>query len=499
MPRHDFARDRRGAVSVLFAGAAVPIIGIMGLSIDYTFLNEARTQMAIAADTAAISATRIASNEFVQPLPTWQSDAVTNGTQWYAVQLSAIRGASSNAPSVSVTRSGTVFTTSVGYSGNVPTHFARMFGFNNFAVSGTSVASVSIDAYVNITMLLDNSSSMLIGATTNDVNTMDTITACSPEVMGSAQSMSAWTGPTPSACTKTYAATTGVSYASSNLAPTAGKVPTGAPCGFACHWSTNKQVIPNTTTPDYTQYDYYALASNPTKYGSVAAAAPALRFSVVQAAAANVIDTMNSNEVIANQFGIAVYTFGNSLTRVYPAAPLEAGYDLTADSGGAQAAVTSIVQPVVANNGDTDFPDSLQTLATTDLTAGGDGSTAAKPKKDLIIVTDGIMDYTPSGGSRTLGPFTGAALTQCNYVKNMGIAIYVLYTPYTPLPYNPFYVSNIATYINTPPTPNATISALQACASSTSNYYEADIASQITTGLNALLKAAVSSPARINS
>ncbi len=499
MQRHDMSFDRRGAVSVLFAGAAVPIVGLLGLAIDYTFLNQARTQMALAADTAAISATRLASSEFVEPVTTWQSDGQTNGQQWYTAQLGSLHGASSPTPNVTVNRVGTTFTATVPYTGTVPTHFAALFGVPDFYISGKSVASISINAYVNITLLIDNSSSMLIGATTNDVNTLQEITGCSPESMTSNQGTSAWSGPTtPTTCPSTYAKTTGVSY---NVgAPTAGAAPVAAPCGFACHWSNDNQLLPGTTKPDYTQWDYYGLAQNPTKYGAVSGySAPALRESVVLSAASTVVQTMSTDEVLANQFGLAVYTFGNSLVKQYPTTTAEAGYDLSTDAGGAQTVINAIVQPVVDNNGDTDFPDSMTTLAS-DLTAGGDGSTSTSPKKDVFIVTDGILDYTPSGGSRTLGPFnTAAATAACTAMKNKSIGVYVLYTPYTPLPYNPYYVSNIATYINNPPTPNDVIQALQKCASSPSNYYEADIPSQITTGLNSLLKAAISSPAKINS
>jgi hypothetical protein len=506
MPRHYLARDLRGSVSILFAGAAVPIVGMLGLAIDYTFLNQARTQMALAADTAAISSVRLASSEFVQPVTTWQSDAVANGGQWYTVQLGSLRGAKAGTTTVSVARSGTTFTSSVVYAGTVPTHFARMFGIDDFNIAGTSVASINIDAYVNITLLLDNSSSMLIGSTTADVNTMQSITACSPESMTSGQNTSAWTGPTtPATCPTTYTKTAGINTYNEGP-PKAGSAPVAAACGFACHWSSNNQTVNGKA--DYTQYDYYALSQNPTKYGAIAATAPTLRFAVVQSAAAAVIQTMAADEVLTDQFGLSVFTFAsppnststNPLTPIYPTTAGQVGYDLSTDAAGAQTAVTGIVQPVVANSGDTDFPDAMSTLATNDLTTAGDGSSLTSPKKDLIIVTDGILDYTPVGGSRIYGPFSStAAVAGCNAVKKLGVQIYVLYTPYTPLPYNPFYVSNIAQYISNPPTPNETITALQACASATSNYFEADIPSQITTGLNSLLKAAISSPARINS
>lgn len=502
MDRAQLVKDSRGAVSVLFAGAAVPIVGLLGLAIDYSFFTQARTQMQLAADGAALNAARLAASEFVQPVTSWQTDAQTNGVDWFSMQLSALREASANTPSVSVGRSGTTFTSSVTYTGTVPTHFAKLFGYNSFGVRGAAGAQIAINAYVNITLLLDNSSSMLIGSSTADINTLQAITGCSPESMTSNQTTSAWTGPaTPSSCPSTIAKVSGDSYNVS--APSAGHAPFAAPCGFACHWSQDNQTANG--RPDYTQYDYYALARNPSIGPVTGYTKPMLRYDVVQSAALNVISTMNSQETssgIANQFGVAVYTFNNSIAKVYPplASGAEAGYDLGTDSNSAQTAVGAIVPPVVSNDGDTNFSGALNSLASTYMTAAGDGSSSASPKKALFIVTDGIQDYTPSGGSRTLGPVSDStSIAACNRVKAMGINVYVLYTPYTPLPYNPFYVSNIATYVNNPPTPNDTIQALQNCASNPSNYYEADLPNQIATGLNALLQAAISSPVRISS
>jgi hypothetical protein len=295
--------------------------------------------------------------------------------------------------------------------------------------------------------------------------------------------MSAWTGPTPTACTSATGKVTAASY---------------APCGFACHWSA--------TSPDY----YYLARNNPmgmvpagTKPQPPNTPAVTLRFDVVQSASAAVINQMADplNEVIPDQFGLTVFEFNSALTKVYPAPALnlEAGYDLNSDANSGLAAVQAITTPVVVNNGDTDFPDSLQSVSSL-LSAGGDGSTAASPRKNLFIVTDGIQDYSTRQVGSTLGPMnTTAALAACNKIKAMGITIYVLYTPYTPLPYNPFYVSNVNQFVVTPPTPNEISTALQQCASSASDFYEADVPSQIQTGLETLLKAAIKSPARITS
>ena len=469
-------RDRQGAVSIMFAGAAVPLIGLLGLAIDYAFVTQASTQLRLAAETAAISSIKIASNEFANQgaSSNYQADGQTNGLQWFQEQAGGIPDASVKSYTVAVNRNVTQFTSQVTYTASVPTFFSSIMGYTHFNIGGSTGATITLNDYINIAMLLDNSSSMLIGATTTDINTMQSITPCSAESSNSQQGMGAWTGPTPTGCTTTY--TWVASGSPSPGTPTAGKAAVAAPCGFACHWSNDNQTYKG--NPDYTQYDYFYLARNP----PTGVTKPTLRFDVVQSATAQVIQAMASSEVIPNQFGLSVFEFNSALTKVYPGplTGIEAGYDLQGDSGSGLTAVTNITTPVVSNNGDTDFPDAMTTLAT-QLTAGGDGSSSVSPRKNLFIVTDGIQDY----GSRTLGdtegPFSNAAaIAACNKITSMGIAIYVLYTPYTPLPYNPYYVSNINQYVTSPPAPTDVVTALQNCSSSpNSNVYEADSPAQI--------------------
>lgn len=506
MSRKSLLKNSQAAVSVLFAAAAAPTIGLIGISIDIAILTEAKMQMALAADTAALNAVELGSQEAAAGNKSWITDGETNGTQWFQAQVGGSKdkknkqitdlrsGFSANAPTVSLANTGTVYTATVNYSGYVPTLFASMFGLTQLNVAGVSSATVALNSYVNIALLLDNSSSMLIGATTSDINTLQTMSACSPEGITSGQGTGAWTGPATT-CPTTFPPSAGAKASGMYVGggPISGKSPPTANCGFACHWSNDNQTLPN-GQPDYTMYDYYALARNPAIGAYPNTAAPALRFDVVQSAVAQVISTMESSEVIADQFGLGVFMFNSALTQVYPGSG-EASTDLTDGA----TAVQNITTPVVVNNGDTNFPGAMTSL-TSILTASGDGSTSATPRKNLFIVTDGIQDYGSRVVGDTEGPFSNtSAVAACNAIKAMGIAIYVLYTPYTPLPYNPYYASNINQFVTTPPTPNKISQALQACASTPANFFEADVPSQITTGLQQLLKAAVRSPARISS
>jgi hypothetical protein len=513
MQRPNLRRDRSGAVSVLFATAAVPLIGCLGLAIDFAFVTQARQQLVVAADTAVLSAIKTSANQFLAKDSAFLAEGTTNGTQWFTAQLGSLRGASNDAPTVSVQQNGVKFSGSVTYKGHIPAHFAQIFGFKNFDVSGTSTASIQLNAYVNNYLFLDNSGSMLIGASTSDVNLLQSITACSPESGNSQQGTSAWTGPeTPAkGCPQTITPPIGGSLSVTSYSPglpVKGQM-IAAACGFACHFSADNQTT-KTGVQDLTQYDYYRLArcpaDSPTYSGSNTAnntnpigancngVGPQLRFDVVQDAAAVVVQQMINDEVMPNQFGLGVFEFNSALQQIYPTSG-----DSSTDLASGETAVTKITTPTVPNGGNTDFPDSLTSL-TNLIGKGGDGSSPSSPRKNVFIVTDGLQDYSGRTVGDTMGPFSNsAAQAACTALKSNGVSIYILYTPYTALPFNPFYQSNINQFVASPPTPNQIVQALDACASSPNNVYEADIPAQIVAGLTQLLQAAINKPAQINS
>ena len=168
------------------------------------------------------------------------------------------------------------FSSTVRYAGTVNSYLGAFFGFPSYSIGGSASAVIS-NSYVEVVMLLDNSSSMLIGATTADIVALEQATPCSAQAAGANQGMSAysWTytnnfgynnGNTAPPITGTngacYSSYTGAAAAcfyvptaiASQLTPS-GKCKTGgdashtpqAPCAFACHVSS-------------TNNDYYGLA-----------------------------------------------------------------------------------------------------------------------------------------------------------------------------------------------------------------------------------------------
>jgi hypothetical protein len=141
----------------------------------------------------------------------------------------------------------------------------------------------------------------------------------------------------------------------------------------------------------------------------------------------------------------------------------------------------------------------------------------------MFIITDGISDW-PVNGSQVVGPIDQLVAAPCQQLKNQGFTIYVLYTPYWPLPtwtysYGVQPASPAGTYPsgltlqnyvteNDPttfpnynpnlPAPDTPVqAALRACASDPSYFYTATNQSDITAALNSMLSSALNSAARV--
>ncbi len=78
--------------------------------------------------------------------------------------------------SVAVTQAGTTFNSTVTYTASYKTALAPVLGVKTLALGGVSAASMSINPYVDIQVLMDASASMLIAATATDIANMQTLT-----------------------------------------------------------------------------------------------------------------------------------------------------------------------------------------------------------------------------------------------------------------------------------------------------------------------------------
>ncbi len=449
---------------MMFGLAAIPLFGLVALAVNFGFATQAKSQVTLAADTASMQATVTAANAYRggATLANAILAGQNAGQAWFSVQAGTVLDSTvSSLPTVAVTYNSGTFTATVTYNVVMKTFFAPMFGTGGVAESGMSQAVITLATFVDITFLLDNSSSMTIASTAAGITALEGAT---PVYKG--QYPPALVGTPPG--------------------PPSGAFPPLQPCAFACHWTSK----PGTAADGLAQFtdDFYGVARQ---------ANIQLRSDVLQSATATAIGTMQSLELIANQnqFGIGIYTFGSALSQIYP--PAGSGLTSSLDLADALPAVQAMTTPVTNDAANTNFggPGGAMAQLTALLPAGGDGSTAAASKQALIIVTDGMEDWNDRSVPGNKGPFNNA---DCAAAKAKGITVYVLYTTYSDDPSVLLY-DNIALKPYLDSTSLATdgmVPQLTACASAPTDFIQATDANGIASAFNILLQTALSAPGR---
>ena len=531
------------------------MIGLVGVAVDFGIWNQTNSALSVAANVAAISAVRIAANAQVANDTSAATEGIAAGDQYFT-SAAGLSSGKVGTEGVTLTPTpplpctggvtgkytciimGTTVTASVAYTGKVPSVFGlALFGLQSYQITGSATAVVTTAPYLNVMMMLDDSSSMQIGATNSDIQTMQTITPCNqvPSLPVTTQAPGAsYSGanggglasqpytnftitgydggiipavvstPTPPPMLPYYAnflpGNTGAARSCSPYGTTDnGKTypNPGAPCAFACHFTKGAAGTTN---------DYYGLArSTIGKSNQVT-----LRFDLVKQATDNVIAAMQADNIATiNNLQVGIYSFQDTTTRAYPDAACgsgqgcEAGNSWTtalSDVGGpasfpngADTGIQPSLTTAGASDGNTNFDQDMTQLQGM-VTPSGDGTTSQSPRKVLFLVTDGMCDGLCSGSkSRAYLPINPA---DCATFKNppYNYTVYVVYTPYYPL-MNAFYIDNLKQYAE-PATGSPVYNAMQACASTPEDFISAADATTLNNALQKFLKQALNSPAR---
>jgi len=430
-----FLRDGSGNIALTFALAMVPAVFLCGMTLDYASAIYKQERLNSAADSAALAAV----SPSLATQTTTQAAAVA--TNVFSAQASAVSGVTYSAPKVTVTQSGLTRTATVTYTATSTNVFPSVLGQAAWPLAGTATASSSSAPNIDIYMLLDNSPSMALAATTAGINTM---LANTPQQEG------------------------------------------GLGCAFACHQSN-----PNSTdTPgNPAGWDNYKLAQSlnvVTRIQNMATATKSLTSTASSLAA-----QYNST------YRMGVYTFSSSDLGT----PLTTVQSLTTNLSLAGTAAAAIdVLEVYAQNkltsslynfdSDTDFGSALSAINGI-MGTPGSGASGSSPQAILFIVTDGVESKQSSTCSQPLLHRHGVTrcvqpldTSLCTTVKSRGIKIAVLYTQYLPLPTDNFYQKNVAQFQNNIG-PN-----LQSCAS-TGLFFSVSTDEDITAAMTALFKSAV--------
>lgn len=498
-----FARDRKANVAVIFALVMVPTVFLLGMALDYTHTQHMKVNLDSAIDAAAVAA--VTSTMMQQSPQVAQTTAknVFNITANTLVNNNNLAGQ----PTLSVAVNCSKPDSTTGYCTYAPCPgadavYADPVNSNNQVVRNVQVCynAAANNAFpallkqaswpfngqasarnqgapnINFYLLLDDSPSMAIGATSSDINTLIANTQKQVDSNG-----------------------------------TKG-------CGFACH-ETNP-AADNLGNPG--GIDNYQLARN---------LGLTLRIDRVTQAVQALMNTAQSiSTTNRNTYGVAIYTFDYRLNSSSPIfapsgkpgvvrTPVTPATTTSYTVATIQNAASSIaVLPVYKNNwltstnnnsdADTSIAGALNALNNIMPTPGnGTNVGTDTPQEVVFLVTDGVEDvmtttdpYTKSCNKKLSGARCQQPLdpTICTTIKNRKIRIAVLYTEYDDSALhksNQWYDSWIYPFNGTSTGSTSQIETnLQSCASSPDLYKKVSTNGDITSALQALFLKVASDP-----
>ena len=417
-----FRRDDGGSMAIMMGLTAVPLIFAVGAGIDYGTANMARAKLDAVADAAALSAV---DHQAITGTP---AAAQTTAETTFNAEAINIPNVILGNVSATVTDSTTGRTAVVNYTATKTNLFMGIFGDPTSTITGSSTAQAGLTTNINFYLLLDNSPSMNIAATSTGIQTM-------------VNNTSAQGG-----------------------------------CAFACHES--DPAADNLGNPG--GEDNYTLAKN---LGVVT------RMENLASATQSLMTSAASMEGSNQQYQMAIYTFNNSSLNAIEALTSNLGNAKAAAAAINVEEVYSnnwLTKTSQNNDTDTNFESAMSAINTI-MPSPGTGTPSSTPQEVLFIVSDGVDDEVASScsqtfdGNRCQQPFD---TTWCTTIKNRGIQIAVLYTAYLPLPTNSWYNDWVAPFQNQI-SPN-----MESCAS-TGMFFSVTTDGDITAAMQTLFQQAV--------
>ena len=447
-------KDKSGNFAILGAVAILPMLGIAGMTIDFTRAMDLKSELQNAADAAVVGALSEKSAGMLQAINMPGNGAVTlsekealslfeaqlakssdNPDQQHAPSNGADADINERQVKISVTKTGKNLRAELTYQMGIKTSLLRVIGKESIKVSGKAVAVYQTQSFMDFYMLLDNTPSMGVGATPADVE-------------------------------KLIKATKNVKDSGSR------------DCAFACHIVSEQGVEDKSSN--------YFVARN---------VGATIRIDVVAQAVAALTTEAEKTQSYSNQFRMAAYTFGETAMDVKLLKVADLTSNLSKVKEGTQnIKLMSIPYQGYNNDQQTSF-DAVLTNISEEISAPGNGNSSTSPEKVVFFVSDGVGDsYKPKGctkkltGSRCQEPID---LKYCTALKDRGIKIAALYTTYLPLPNNSWYNSWIK------PFQSEISTRMQSCASP-GMFFEVSPTQGIEAAMKALFNKVVRSPRLTN-
>ncbi|MHC2297370.1 putative Flp pilus-assembly TadE/G-like protein [Rhizobium mongolense USDA 1844] len=432
--------DRSGNFGIMTALLAVPVLGAAGMAVDFAHALSLRTQLYAAADAAAVGAISEKSPAVAKAMTMQGDGTITVGSEdAQTMFMGQMAGETSKLPinlEINVTKTGSVIESRVAFSAAMPTTFMQLLGRENVTIGGTATAQYQTPSYMDFYMLLDNTPSMGVAATPDDIERMKHATR-----FGNAK----------------------------------GK---DAKCAFACHIVSEKGV------EDKTSYYNVALNNN-----------IPIRIDVVAQATKALMETAEQTQTVKGQFRMAAYTFGKTAqdAQLFKVAELDENLSTV---GEATKNIKLMSIPFQNYNQDqqTSFDDALTKIEKEIKEVPGQGTSSADRQKIVFFVSDGVADHAkPTGCTSPKGRVNSTRCIEpidtkfCEYLKNKNIKIAVLYTTYLPLEDNGFWKDWVK------PFDGSIATRMQECASP-GYFFQVSLTQGITEAMDTLFHKIVSTP-----
>ncbi|GJE58418.1 pilus assembly protein TadG-related protein [Methylobacterium trifolii] len=461
-----------GSINIIFGLSLIPILGLVGLGIDYGVATSDKSRLDSAADAAALAAV-VTAKAYIAANPAQNNvtaKAITAGQNQainaFNVNAGTVPFAQVTLQSPTVARSGQTLTATIVYTATIQNNFGKLFRSPTTTVTNTVTASVDLASYLDFYLMVDVSGSMGLPATPDGMAQL------------ASKSTDMWSD-----------------YKQG--------------CQFACHFpTTNGQT-----------FNGWNLAAGKIQ----------LRSDAVNNAVCKLIEKASTPSV-TNQYRIGIYPFINQLatlsditTSSIATLNIAAQCGLTwplaftnlLDTGKTQLA-TGNDPTTGTGSGGTHFEVALPQMKTTVARGGfGDGSSNTSRKPFVFLITDGMQNgqhfaskigglmptpYQYSGQPSSFFGYANADWdgsnpsqidpSQCSALKSAGATISILYIPYNTIN----FVNNsggIAWENNRVNSFSPTLSTpLQACASQ-GFFYTANTPADITASLGAMFAQAL--------
>jgi Flp pilus assembly protein TadG len=424
---------------MIFALVMPVILMAIGGAIDFGRALQLRVAMQDAADVASVGSVAINSSAYKVALQMGNGSITAGNQQAHDIFMSDMISApelSGMTITTQVAKASNILTSVVTATASYKPYLLGLFGFSTIPLKVSSTSTSTMPPYIDFYLLLDNSPSMGLGATTADIN-------------------------------KLVAATPTSKYGSDGN------------CAFACH-------LTGSTT------DYYSLAKSIGVTMRIDVVREATQNLMTTATSTESLP--NQYRMAIYDFGVAADKINSTAPGAYKVSGLTANLTQSATDAGT---IDLMTIPYQNYNSDmqSNFKSVLSNMNTL-IPTPGNGMSAASPQKVLFMVSDGLndgYDCSYGGSCRRIAPLD---ISQCTALKNRGVRIAVLYTTYLVLPkgQNSFFDSNVRGYV----TPSDQIaSQMQACAS-TGLYFAVGPDEGISDAMTALFNKVVQ-VVRINS